>query len=89
MAPEGIVTLIDVPLQEFTVTGVPFKKTELPFCVLPKPVPEMTAVLPGVAGDGETPVIAGAGLPVELSETLSNFAVAAFDVVPLVTASPM
>jgi len=88
VAPAGIVTLIDVPLQVFTVTPAPFSNTALPPCSAPNPLPEITTWLPIDPVVAETAVITGAGAAAELTDTLSNVAVANADVVRLLTASP-
>jgi hypothetical protein len=42
VAPEAMVAVMDVPLQELMVIGVPFSSTKLAPCVAPNPLPEMT-----------------------------------------------
>jgi hypothetical protein len=42
VAPEGIVMVIDVALQELIVTSALFRITTLLPCALPNPVPEIT-----------------------------------------------
>jgi hypothetical protein len=42
VAPDGIVMVIDVALQEFTVASTPFKYTALLPWEAPKPVPVIT-----------------------------------------------
>jgi hypothetical protein len=76
----GIVTVIEVPLHELIVIGASFNNTTLPFCVAPKPVPVMTTGLPTGPVVADTDVITGAGEAVELTDTLSNVAVARADV---------
>src|SRR3989442_2897071 len=88
VAPTGIVMLIDVPLQVLIVTAAPFSKTALPPCKAPKPEPEITTWLPMDPVVAETAVMTGAGVAAELTDTLSNVAVAKEDVVRLLTASP-
>jgi len=88
VAPTGIVMLIDVPLQVFTVTPAPFSNTALPPCNAPNPVPVITTWLPMDPVVAETAVITGAGTAAELTDTLSNVALAKADVVRLLTASP-
>src|SRR5260370_777817 len=88
VAPAGIVMLIDVPLQVLMVTAPPFSRTALPLCVAPKPVPEITTWLPMDPVVAETAVITGAGAAAELSDTLSNVAVAKAEAVRLLTARP-
>jgi hypothetical protein len=88
VAPAGIVVVIDVPLHVLIVTPAPFSSTPLPPCVPPNPVPEITTWLPIDPVVAETPVITGAGAAAELTDTLSNVAVAKEAVVRLLTASP-
>jgi hypothetical protein len=42
VAPDGIVIVMEVLLQEFTVTGASFKRTTLLLCEAPKTDPEIT-----------------------------------------------
>src|SRR5258706_5257787 len=88
LTPAGIVTLIDVPPQVFTVTAPPFSNTALPPCSAPNPLPEITTWLPIDPVVAETAVITGAAAAAELTDTLSNVAVASEEVVRLLTASP-
>ena len=88
VAPDGIVIVMDVPLQLLTVTPAPFSSTALFPCEPPNPVPEITTWLPIDPVVAETPVITGAGAAAELTDTLSNVAVAKDAVVRLLTASP-
>src|SRR5712691_3367890 len=88
VAPSGIVIAMDVPLQVLIVTPAPFSRTALPPCEAPKPEPEITTWLPTEPVVAETAVITGAGAAAELTDTLSNVAVAKEDVVRLLTASP-
>src|SRR5713101_6306439 len=88
VAPPGIVIVMDVPLQVLIVTPAPFSRTALPPCETPKPEPEITTWLPTEPVVAETAVITGAGAAAELTDTLSNVAVANEDVVRLLTASP-
>ena len=88
VAPTGMVILIDVPLQVLIVTAAPFSRTALPPCKAPKPEPEITTWLPMDPVVAETAVMTGAGAAAELTDTLSNVAVAKADVVRLLTASP-
>jgi hypothetical protein len=76
VAPEGIVMLIDVLLQELTIAGVAFCVTRLLPCDAPKLEPVITTVLPIVPVVADTLVITGAGVAKELTETLSKVAVA-------------
>jgi hypothetical protein len=88
VAPTGIVMLIDVLLQVLTVTAAPFSNTALPPCKAPNPVPDITTWLPIDPVVADTAVITGAGAAAELSDTLSNVALAKADVVRLLTANP-
>jgi hypothetical protein len=88
VAPAGIVIVIDVLLQLLIVTAEPFSKTVLLPCGLPNPLPEITTWLPTDPVVAETPLITGAGAAAELTDTLSNVAVAKEAVVRLLTASP-
>jgi hypothetical protein len=72
VAPVGIVTVIDVALQEFTVTNAPLNRTTP---LDPKFVPVITTWLPIGPVVAERLAIAGAGLAEGLTETLSNVAV--------------
>src|SRR6266850_3314879 len=81
VAPTGMVILIDVPLQVLIVTAAPFSRTALPPCKAPKPEPEITTWLPMDPVVAETAVMTGAGAAAELTDTLSNVAVAKADVV--------
>jgi len=87
-APEGIVMLIDVSLQELTNTGVAFKVTTLPPCEAPKFAPVITTWLPTVPVVAEIFVMTGAGIPNEPTDTLSKVAVASDEVLPLFTINP-
>jgi hypothetical protein len=89
VAPAGIVIVIDVLLHALIVTAEPFSRTVLPPCGLPNPAPEITTWLPTDPVVADTPVITGAGAAAELTDTLSNVAVAKEAVVRLLTASPM
>jgi hypothetical protein len=88
LAPTGIVMLIDVPLHVLIVTAVPFSSTALPPCKAPNPVPDITTWLPIDPVVADTAVMTGAGAAAELTDTLSNVAVANADVVRLLTARP-
>jgi hypothetical protein len=89
VAPAGTVIVIVVPLHALMLTADPFSNTALPPCVPPNPLPEITTWLPIVPVVADTPVITGAGAAAELTDTLSNVAVAKEAVVRLLTASPM
>src|SRR5450755_1043257 len=69
LAPDGIVTVMDVPLQEFTVTGLPFSMTTLVPCGLPKLEPVITTWLPIAPVVADRCVITGAGAAVVLTDT--------------------
>ena len=88
VAPAGMVMLSDVLLQVLTVTAAPFSSTALPPCGAPNPEPDITTWLPMDPVVADTAVITGAGAAAELTDTLSNVAVANDDVVRLLTASP-
>ena len=75
VAPGGMVTLIEVALQAFTVIAKPFRNTTLLPCNVPKPVPEMVTEFPGNPIVVEREEIVGAGDAALLTETLSNTAV--------------
>ena len=74
VAPVGIVIVIDVALQELTVTRVSLRKTSLFPCEPPNPEPEITTSVPTDPVVCEMLVITGAGFAVVLIETLSNVA---------------
>jgi hypothetical protein len=88
VAPAGMVMLSDVPLQVLTVTAAPFSNTALPPCAAPNPEPDITTWLPMDPVVADTAVMAGAGAAAELTDTLSNVALAKADVVRLLTARP-
>jgi hypothetical protein len=75
-APEGIVMTIEVLLHELIVTGRSLSVARLPFCEAPKPDPLMSTWLPTDPVVADVLVMVGAGTAVELTETLSNVAVA-------------
>src|SRR5258708_3155150 len=87
-APGLIVTVIDVVLQELTASGKEFNVTRLLPCEAPKLAPEITIWLPTEPLVADRPVITGAGVAVELTDTLSKVAEAKLVVEPLVTANP-
>src|SRR5580658_2556754 len=74
VAPTGIVNTIPVMLHRSTVIGVPFSSKRLPPCVAPKLLPAISTWLPTEAVVADKPVIVGAGVAVELIDTLSNVA---------------
>jgi hypothetical protein len=80
VAPEGTVMMTEVLLHELTVTGALFSITRLPPCDAPKPDPLITTSLPIDPVVAETLVITGAGVAVELTDTLSKVAVASAEV---------
>ncbi len=83
-----MVMVIDVALQLLMVTAAPFSRTVLPPCGAPKPEPVTTTWLPIDPVVAETALITGAGAAAELTDRLSNVAVAKEEVVRLLTASP-
>ena len=89
VAPDGMVIVIDVALHEFTATGAPFRYTALFPCVLPNPLPVIVTGVPTGPAVADRLVITGAGAAAELTDTLSNVAVASAELFPPVTASPM
>ena len=89
VAPAGIVTVMDVPLQELIVIGVPFNFTTLLPCDAPNPVPVITTWFPIDPVVAETLVVTGAEAAAYLIETLSKVAVPRLEVLPLVTARPI
>ncbi len=88
VAPVGIVITIDVLLHVLTVTGTPFSVTRLPPSVAPNPEPEISTWLPIDPLVAERLVITGAGVAVELTETLSKVAADVELLPPLVTNKP-
>src|SRR5215469_773167 len=88
VAAVGTLMVIEVALQEFTVAAVPFSRTTLLLCG-PKPEPEMTTCAPMPPDVGEILVMEGAGVAVELSETLSKEAVATAELSSALRANPM
>ncbi len=72
VAPTGTVNTIDVLLHKLIVIGVPFSNTTLPFCVAPKLLPVISTWLPTEAVVADKPVITGAGVALELIDTLSK-----------------
>jgi len=89
VAPEGIVMLIDVSLQELTGTGEPLNMTSLLPCDPPNPEPEMVTGLPVVPVVAETDKMLGPGVEVVLMDTLSKVAVASAELSKLATANPI
>jgi len=75
VAPDGIVMVIDVSLQELIVTNTPFSSTALLPCDAPNPLPVITTGLPIDPVVLETLLMVGAGAPLVLRETLSRVAV--------------
>ena len=75
VAPVGTVNTIDVLLHWLIVTGVPFSRTRLEPCTLPRFDPVTDTCSPTAPVVDERDVMAGAGAPVELIETLSKVAV--------------
>ncbi len=89
VAPDGIVMLIELSLQEVMGAAVPFSITALFPCVAPNPEPEITTALPTDPVVAETALITGAGVAAVLMDTLSKVAVAKLEVALLLTARPM
>jgi hypothetical protein len=89
VAPVGIVIAMDVALHELIVIGTAFTTTKLEPWEDPKFVPVIVTVPPTEPVVAETLVITGAGLAVELTETLSKVLVCKVPDVPLSTANPM
>jgi len=71
VAPTGIVTVIDVLLQELIVTAMPLNSAALLPCEAPNPDPEIVTWLPTDPVVADRFVITGAGDAVELIDTLS------------------
>ena len=88
VAPEAMLTVIDVPFQESMVIGVSFICTRLAPWLAPNPVPEITTWLPTAAVVALTLLMIGAGVAAELSDTLSKVAMARLEVLRLVTPRP-
>ena len=93
VAPAGITMLIDVSVQELTITGIAFRVTTLPPGDAPKLEPVITTWLPIPPVVAETPVMTGADVPegpaaTSSIDTLSKVAVARTDGVPLLAANP-
>jgi hypothetical protein len=88
VAPAGIVVTIDVLVHELTVIGAPFSMTKLPPSDAPKPVPVICTWPPIDPVVADTAVIAGAGLAVELTDTLSKVALWRVVVEVLLTIRP-
>ena len=88
VAPTGIIIVIEVSLQALIVACAPFNNTMPEPCEAPKPIPEITTWPPIAPVVAETLLITGAGVVAELTDTLSNVAVARLLVLPLLTAIP-
>ena len=88
VAPEGMVRVMEVALQELIVTGAPLRFTALPPCEAPNPEPEITTCVPTGPVVGEMPEIFGAGAATVEIETLSKVAVANLVLSSLHTARP-
>src|SRR5271169_5379468 len=71
VAPDGMVMVMEVALQELTVTGVPLSATTLLPCVAPNAEPLMTTWVPTGPLAGEIPEMFGAGAAAVEMETLS------------------
>src|ERR1700683_4964213 len=83
LAPAGIVMVIDVALHELTVTDISLSSTRLLPCEAPNPEPEITTWLPAVPVVADRLVITGTEFVGVLIDTLSNEAVYAIVVLPL------
>jgi hypothetical protein len=68
-APDGIVAVMEVSLQELIVIGASLSIAAPPPCVAPKPDPVMTTWLPIDPVVAESPVMEGAGADGVPSET--------------------
>jgi hypothetical protein len=88
VAPEGIVTEIDVALHVFTVISAPLSKTRLLPCVDPNPVPVIVTPVPTGPVVADKLDMTGATFEDELRDTLSNVAVYVLLVLPLLTLNP-
>ena len=75
VAPDGIVMMIEVLLQELTVTGTLFKVTKLLPSEEPNAEPVTTTWLPTGPVVAERPVMTGEWIVVLFTETESNVAV--------------
>ena len=80
---------MELAFHEFTVSAVPFKKTTLPFCAAPKPLPEITTWLPILPVVAETLASTGTDPAPKLTDTLSTVAVANAEFVALPMATPI
>jgi len=87
-APVGITTLIAVLLHEVIVTGLPFRRTTLPPCEVPKFEPLISTESTYRASRRGNVGNDGSRAEVRRITTLSRIAVARFDD-PLLTANPM
>ena len=81
--------LIDVALQEFTVTAASFSSTALLPCDAPNPDPEIATCVPASPLFGVTDVMLGAGAAAVLIDTLSKLAVASAALSFALTARPI
>jgi hypothetical protein len=88
VAPTGIVTAMDVLLQELIVSGEPLNSAALLPCDAPNPDPEIVIWLPTGPVVADKFVITGAGDAAELIDTLSKVAVARLELFRLLTPSP-
>jgi hypothetical protein len=88
VAPDGIVMIIDVAVQEFTVTGTSFKSTELLPCMPPNPEPEIATWVPTVPVVADTLLMMGPGEVLEVIDTLSNVAVVRLELLMLPANKP-
>ena len=88
LAPDGIVMPIEPALQELVGAAVPFNITALLPCTAPNPEPEITTAAPADPVVVETALMAGAGAPAVLMDTLSKVAVAKLVFALLLSARP-
>jgi hypothetical protein len=89
LAPVGIVMVIDVALHELIVADISLRSTTLLPCEAPNPEPETTTWLPADPVVADRLVITGTEFVGVLIDTLSNVAVDAVVVLPLLTPNPM
>jgi hypothetical protein len=88
VAPDGIVAVIDVSLQEMMINAKPLSIATLPSWEVPNPVPEIVTWLPTDPVVAEIPLMTGGVDEAEVIETLSNVAVASAELVPLAVTRP-
>src|SRR5690349_4006521 len=88
VAPDGIVTTIEVSLQELIVIGLLLSITALPPADAPNPEPVMITWPPIDPVSAETLVITGPGAEAKFTDTLSKTAVARVVLLSLLTPNP-